>query len=177
MVVHVSDITSGEPEAIAATLKRAAKSQASLFLVVCIEDEPGVRVRSEALAEIIDEARRGSNGKAPAGAQLCIGDLRMDRDRYEVTRGGRPIQLSPMEYTLLEFFMLHQDRALSEELLMRSVFHSAPKGGRCNTLWVHIHRLRKKVDRPTDVPLIHTIKGRGYIMKSPSLADAAAAQA
>jgi DNA-binding response OmpR family regulator len=177
MVVHVSDITSGEPEAIAATLKRAAKGQASLFLVVCIEDEPGMHSRSDALAGIIDEARRRTNGKTPAGAQLCVGDVRMDRDRYEVTRGGRAIQLSPMEYTLLEFFMLHHDHALSEELLMRSVFRSAAKGGRFNTLWVHIHRLRKKVDAPTDVPLIHTIKGRGYILKSPPLLEAAAAQA
>ena len=82
-----------------------------------------------------------------------------------------------MEYTLLEFFMLHHNRALSEDLLMRSVFRSAPKGGRCNTLWVHIHRLRKKIDRPHEVPLIHTIKGRGYILKSPPLPQPVAAQA
>lgn len=176
MVVHVSDITSGEPEAIAATLKRAAKSQASLFLVVCIDDETGVRDRFDALAAIVDEARHRTNGKTSAGAQLCVGDLRMDRDRCEVTRTGRAIALSPLEYTLLEFLMLHHDRALSEELLMRSVFRAAPRNGRCNTLWVHIHRLRKKIDRPGDGPLIHTIKGRGYILKSPPSPEAAAVQ-
>ena len=168
MVVRVSEITSGEPEAIAATLKQAAQGQAaSFFLVVCIEDVAGDRTRPDALAAIIDEARRRTNGKAPASARLCVGDVRMDRDRYEVTRAGRPIQLSPMEYSLLEFLMLHHDRALSEQLLMRSVFHTAAKRGRFNTLWVHIHRLRKKIDRPLDAPLIHTIKGRGYILKSP----------
>jgi DNA-binding response OmpR family regulator len=178
MVVHVSDITSGEPEAIAATLKRAAKGQASLFLVVCIDDEPGARSRSDTLAAIIDEARHRTNGKTPATAQLCVGDVRMDRDRCEVTRAGRPIQLSPMEYTLLEFFMLHHDRALSEELLMRSVFGKAtPKAGRFNTLWVHIHRLRKKIDRPTDAQIIRTIKGRGYILKSPPSSELVASQA
>jgi len=179
MVVHVSDITSGEPEAIAATLKRAATSQTSLFLVVCIDDGPGThtRLRSASLAAIIDEARGRTNGKAHASTQLCVGDVRMDRDRYEVTRGGRPIQLSPMEYTLLEFFLLHHDRALSEEVPMRSVFRSTAKGGRFNTLWVHIHRLRKKIDGPADVPLIHTIKGRGYILKSLRQPEAAVAHA
>jgi len=177
MVVHVSDITSGEPEAIAATLKRAATSHASLFLVVCIDDGPGTRSRSDSLAAIIDEARGRTNGKAHASTQLCVGDVRMDRDRYEVTRGGRSIQLSPMEYTLLEFFLLYHDRALSEEVLMRSVFRSAAKGGRFNTLWVHIHRLRKKVDGPADVPLIHTIKGHGYILKSPRQPEAGASPA
>jgi DNA-binding response OmpR family regulator len=176
MVVHVSEITSGEPEAIAATLKRAAKSQASLFLVVCI-DEPSVRDRSDALAAIVDEARQRTNGKTTARMPLCVGDVRMDRDRCEVTRKGRGIQLSPLEYTLLEFLMLHHDRALSEELLMRSVFRTAARNRRFNTLWVHIHRLRKKIDGPTDTPLIHTIKGRGYILKSPPNPEAAAVQA
>ena len=177
MVVHVSDITSGEPEAIAATLKRAAKGRASLFLVVCIEDAPGDGARPDSLAAIVDEARRRTNGKAPAGAHLYVGDLHMDRDRCEVTRARRPIQLSPMEYTLLEFFMLHHDCAVSEDQIMRSVFRSAAKAGRFNTLWVHIHRLRKKIDRPPDPPLIHTIKGRGYILKSPPPKEPVAAQA
>jgi DNA-binding response OmpR family regulator len=178
MVVHVSDVTSGEPEAIVRTLKRAAKGQASLYLVVCIGDEPGMRGRSDTLAEIIDEARHRTNGKTSPSSQLSVGDLRMDRDRCEVSRAGRPIQLSPMEYTLLEFLMLHHDHAVSEDVLMRSVFHSSPpKNGRFNSLWVHIHRLRKKIDRPTDTPIIHTVKGRGYIVKSPRSLEPVAAQA
>jgi DNA-binding response OmpR family regulator len=167
MVVHVSDITSGEPEAIFQALKRAAKDQASLFLVVCIDDVPGERDRSDAVAAIVDEARQRMNGKAPTQGHLNVADLLMDRNRCEVTRNGRQIHLSPMEYTLLEYLMLHHDRALTEQVLMRSVFRGVAKGGRFNTLWVHIHRLRKKIDERSAVPLIHTIKGRGYILKSP----------
>ncbi len=171
MVVRVSEVTPGEHNELLQTLQRAAKERSAMFFVVCVD--PHETPPADALAAIVDEATRRMNGQRSGREHLCVGDLRMDRNRYEVTRAGRPIALSPMEYSLLEFLMLHHDRAQTEQVLMNSVFHGVSKNGRFNTLWVHIHRLRKKVDRDDRVPLIHTIKGVGYILKSPQPASAA----
>ncbi len=166
MVVHVAEITSGKPEEIVSRL-RHAHEQAALFVVLCV-DEAGDTVGStDALSAIIDQAR--SRAQTGSSAQvLTCGDLKMDRDKHEVTRAGRTIQLAPMEYALLEFLLEHRDRAMTEELIMQSVFRANAKNGRFNTLWVHVHRLRRKIDRDGSVALIHTIKGVGYILKSPA---------
>ena len=174
MVVRVSEISPSEPEALLHTLQGVAKDQTAFFFVVCLNDPHDARDRSVALEAVVNEAQRRMNGRASTREHLCAADLRMDRNRHEVMRAGRHIQLSPMEYALLEFLMLHQDRALTEDRIMRSVFSTAPKNGRFNTLWVHIHRVRRKVDLPGLVPLIHTIKGVGYILRSPRTAAEAA---
>jgi len=98
----------------------------------------------------------------------------MERERHEVLRAGRSIHLSPIEYALLEFLMVHHDRALTEETLTRAVLRGTD-GGRFTRLWVHIHRLRRKVDQPPSTPLIHTIRGVGYILRSPPPAVASSA--
>lgn len=170
MVVRVSEVTAGEHDELLQTLQRAAEERSAMFLVVCVDSHE--TALADALAAIVDETTRQMNDQRSVREHLCVGDLHMDRNRYEVTRAGQPIALSPMEYSLLEFLMLHHDRAQTEQVLMQSVFHGASKNGRFNTLWVHIHRLRKKVDRDARVPLIHTIKGVGYILKSPQPAGA-----
>lgn len=174
MAIRVSAIEPSEQDVVFQTLRRAAQEQATLFFVVCVDDRKDLD-KTETIGALVDEARRRASDDHVMHEQLCVADLRMDRNRYEVSRAGRPIHLSPMEYTLLEFLMLHHDRALSEEDLMRSVFRGTAKNGRFNTLWVHIHRLRRKVDQHGGARLIHTIKGVGYIMKTPVLGMGASA--
>jgi DNA-binding response OmpR family regulator len=166
MVVRVSEVVPGEPEALAQIMRRAGREQSAFVLVVCIDDGPGTLDDSGVLSKIIDDARRHVTRPRLMGDHLSVGDLRMDRERHEVVRAGRLIRLSPIEYALLEFFMVHHDRALTEATLTSSVLRGSD-GGRLNRLWVHIHRLRRKIDQPPATPLIHTIRGVGYILRSP----------
>lgn len=167
MTVHVSEITFDQARALAANLRPAAERWGVRHFVVSIDDAPALRDRSAFVKTIIDQARLRGDDNSVNEKCLCTGDLRMDRRRHEVTRAGHVIHLSPMEYALLEYLLVHRDRALTEELLIRSIFGETPKNGSRNTLWVHIHRLRRKIDREPSVRLIHTIKRVGYILKSP----------
>jgi len=174
MVVRVSEIAPGEPEALVQMIRRAAHERTAFFFVVCVDDAPGVLDDVDVFSKVIDDARRRVARPGLVGDHLCVGDLRMERERHEVLRAGRSIHLSPIEYALLEFLMVHHDRALTEETLTRAVLRGTD-GGRFNRLWVHIHRLRRKVDQPPSTPLIHTIRGVGYILRSPPPAVASSA--
>ena len=99
------------------------------------------------------------------GARLTsirVGDLEVDTIRRFVTRGGRPIDLKPKEYALLEFLMRHADRPVTRSLIIEHVwdihFDSVS-----NVVEVHINALRNKIDRG-NTPLIHTIRGVGYML-------------
>ena len=87
----------------------------------------------------------------------------MDTVRRVVARGGRPIDLKPKEYALLEFLMRHSDRPVTRSLIIEHVwdihFDSVS-----NVVEVHINSLRNKIDRGFDAPLIQTIRGVGYML-------------
>ena len=167
MVVRVSEVVPGEPEALVQMMRRAARDRSALFFVVCVDDAPGVLDDAGMFSQIIDDVRRRVAQPRLVGDHLCVGDLRMDRERHEVVRLGKSIHLSPIEYALLEFFMVHRDRALTETTLTNAVLRGTERGW-LNRLWVHIHRLRRKIDQPPATPLIHTIRGIGYILRSPA---------
>ncbi len=92
---------------------------------------------------------------------LRVADLEMDLIRRKVSRGGKPIDLQPREFSLLEYLMRHSDRVLTRNMLLEAVwdFHFEP---RTSVVETHISRLRNKIDRDFNPPLIHTIRGAGY---------------
>ncbi|MGB9592760.1 MAG: heavy metal response regulator transcription factor [Anaerolineae bacterium] len=98
-----------------------------------------------------------------AGTILRVGDLEMDTARREVRRGGRPIQLSPREFSLLECLMRHPNQVLTRTQIAEHVWNF-DFYNESNVVDVYIGYLRRKVDRGFDVQLIHTVRGVGYLL-------------
>ena len=92
---------------------------------------------------------------------LRFGDLEMDTARREVRRGGRLIELSPREFTLLEYFMRHPEHVLTRTQLAEHVWNFDFFND-SNVVDVYIGYLRRKIDRGFDRPLLHTVRGVGY---------------
>ena len=116
-----------------------------------------------ALAELSARLRALLRRGLPHETKLRVADLEMDTIRRAVTRAGRPIDLTPKEYALLEFLMRHSDRPVTKSLIIEHVwdihFDSVS-----NVVEVHINSLRSKIDRGFAVPLIHTVRGVGYML-------------
>ena len=98
-----------------------------------------------------------------ADAQIVVGDLVLDEDSHEVTRGGEPITLTSTEYELLRFLMHNPKRVLSKTQILDRVW-SYDFGGRSNIVELYISYLRKKIDSGRS-PMIHTLRGAGYVLK------------
>jgi len=97
------------------------------------------------------------------GAQIIVGDLILDEDSHEVTRGGEPISLTSTEFELLRFLMRNPKRVLSKTQILDRVW-SYDFGGRSNIVELYISYLRKKIDSGR-APMIHTLRGAGYVLK------------
>lgn len=95
---------------------------------------------------------------------LRIADLSMDCTARTVTRGGTEIRLSAKEYAMLEYLMYNQGRVLSREMIEDHVWNFDYEGG-TNVVDVYISYLRKKIDDGYDKKLIHTVRGRGFVLK------------
>ncbi|KJZ08181.1 XRE family transcriptional regulator [Marinomonas sp. S3726] len=98
---------------------------------------------------------------------LHCDDLSLNLLTQEAKRDGVTINLQPREYRLLEYLLRHQDRVVTRTMLLEAVwdYHFDPQ---TNVIDVHISRLRNKVDKPFGHTLIHTIRGRGYVVKAAS---------
>lgn len=94
-------------------------------------------------------------------AVLRVADLELNLLQHKVTRGGMEIDLLPREFTLLHYLMKNADRVVTRTMLLEHVwdFHFDPKTSVVET---HISRLRVKIDKPFDRPLIHTVHRSGY---------------
>ncbi|HET7369472.1 MAG TPA: response regulator transcription factor [Gammaproteobacteria bacterium] len=97
---------------------------------------------------------------------LAVGDLRLDRIKRAVSRNGQRIQLQPREFRLLEFLMMRADQVVTRTMLLEHVwdYHFDPQ---TNVIDVHISRLRNKIDKDFDPPLLHTVRGAGYSLRTP----------
>jgi two-component system OmpR family response regulator len=119
---------------------------------------------AELLARVEALLRRKS---APAQevTRLSIGDLEMDLLRREVRRAGRLIELKPREFRLLEYLMRHAGQVVTRTMLLEGVwdYHFDPQ---TNVIDVHVSRLRQKIDRGFEPPLLHTVRGAGYMMRA-----------
>ena len=117
---------------------------------------------SELLARLEVVARR--RGGAGPETKLRLADLELDLLTRRVTRGGREIELKPREFQLLEYLMRNAGHVVTRTMLLESVwdYHFDPQ---TNVIDVHISRLRQKVDRGFDQPLIQTVRGAGYSLR------------
>jgi len=116
---------------------------------------------SELLARLEALARRTKSGSDSEPTVLRAADLEMDLLRREVRRGGQPIELQPREFQLLEFLLRHAGQVVTRTMLLEGVwdYHFDPQ---TNVIDVHISRLRSKIDKGFDRPLLHTVRGAGY---------------
>ncbi len=117
----------------------------------------------EVLARLRGLLRRSGMARTSEGNRLAVGDLMMDEDAREVTRGGELVELTPTEFELLRFLMRNPRRVLSKAQILDRVW-SYDFGGQAHVVELYISYLRKKIDagRP---PLIHTVRGVGYVLK------------
>ena len=120
---------------------------------------------SELLARLEAILRRGS---VEAGQpRLKVADLEMDLLSRSDKRAGKPIALQPREFKLLEYLMRHAGQVVTRTMLLEGVwdYHFDPQ---TNVIDVHVSRLRQKIDRGFDRPLLHTIRGAGYTLRPES---------
>ncbi len=115
----------------------------------------------ELLARVQALIRR-SHG-TPESPRLVVGDLVLDRLTRKVERQGRPIDLRPREFALLELLMRNPGQVVSKTMILSEVWgYSFDPGS--NVVDVLVFRLREKIDREFDTPLLHTIRGVGYVL-------------
>lgn len=117
---------------------------------------------SELLARVEALARRSSPEEA--STRYIVGDLVLDRLSHKVTRGAETVQLQPREYRLLEYLMKNAGQVVTRTMLLEHVwdYHFDPQ---TNVIDVHISRLRAKIDKNYSRPLLHTIRGAGYMIR------------
>ncbi len=120
---------------------------------------------TELLARIQALIRRATG--TPETTRLRVGELHLDLLKREVTRAGRTIILQPREFALLEYLMRNAGRVVSKTMIIEHVwdYNFEPQ---TNIVEVSISRLRNKIDRDFDQPMIHTIRGAGYVVKESS---------
>lgn len=116
---------------------------------------------SELLARVEALARRAQPASAAAPGVLKVADLELDLERRRVTRAGQILRLQPRELRLLEYLMRRAGRVVTRTMLLEQVWdlHFDPQ---TNVVDSQISRLRAKIDREFDAPLLHTLRGIGY---------------
>ena len=118
---------------------------------------------SELLARVEVLNRRG--GAREVETVYRAGDLELDRLSHTVKRAGREIVLQPREFRLLEYLMRHAGQVVTRTMLLENVwdYHFDPQ---TNVIDVHVSRLRSKIEKGFDSPLLHTVRGAGYMLKA-----------
>ena len=120
---------------------------------------------SARLEALVRRHTTGAGAAAPV-TRLEIADLEMDLLARTVKRGGRALELKPREFRLLEYLMRHAGQVVTRTMLLEAVwdYHFDPQ---TNVIDVHVSRLRRKIDRDFGPPLIHTVRGAGYVIRAP----------
>jgi len=118
----------------------------------------------EVVARLRGLLRRAGATAAHEDSVLVVGDLTLDEDSHEVTRGGAPINLTATEFELLRFFMRNPRRVLSKAQILDRVWQY-DFGGQANIVELYVSYLRRKIDagRP---PMIKTLRGAGYLLRA-----------
>lgn len=120
---------------------------------------------AELLARLEVMARRASRGNGNAQeTSLEAADLKLDLLARKVTRGSNAIELQSTEFRLLEYLMKHKGQVVTRTMLLEHVwdYHFDPQ---TNVIDVHISRLRSKIDKGFETPVLKTVRGAGYIIE------------
>jgi two-component system, OmpR family, response regulator len=120
---------------------------------------------AELLARVQALVRRATGTAEPT--RLTVGDLTLDLLTREVERGGQRLELRPREFALLEYLMRHPGRVLSKTMILSHVWGYSFDPN-TNVVDVLVSRLRDKLDRRFDRPLLHTVRGVGYVLRPES---------
>jgi two-component system, OmpR family, response regulator len=159
------------------TLRRDGDKTPVLFLSALGEINDRVRglnaggddylVKPYALAELVARVEALARRREMGGVQtlLKVGDLEMDLIARTVRRAGVDIDLQPREFQLLEFLMRHGGQSVTRTMLLEKVweYHFDPQ---TNVIDVHISRLRSKIDKGFDKPMLQTVRGAGYRLEA-----------
>ncbi|TKT81247.1 response regulator transcription factor [Aquamicrobium sp. LC103] len=118
---------------------------------------------SELLARVEVLSRR--TGSKDIETVYRAGDLELDRLSHSVRRAGREIVLQPREFRLLEYLMRHAGQVVTRTMLLENVwdYHFDPQ---TNVIDVHVSRLRSKIEKGFDTPVLHTVRGAGYMLRA-----------
>ncbi|MGD0834294.1 MAG: response regulator transcription factor [Candidatus Dormibacteria bacterium] len=119
----------------------------------------------ELVARIRAVLRRYRGNDPEAGRRLAVADLELDEESHEVRRAGRLVDLTPTEFRLLRYLMANARRVLSRAQILDHVW-DYDFGGDAGVLETYVSYLRRKVDC-VDPPLIHTVRGVGYVLRPP----------
>ncbi|EXU65289.1 MULTISPECIES: response regulator transcription factor [Streptomyces] len=117
----------------------------------------------EVVARLRGLLRRSGAAAARSESVLAVGDLILDEDSHEVSRGGQEIHLTATEFELLRYLMRNPRRVLSKTQILDRVW-SYDFGGQANVVELYISYLRRKIDAGRS-PMIHTRRGAGYLIK------------
>lgn len=116
----------------------------------------------ELLARVHALIRRSQGGQEPS--RLTVGELTLDRLSRRVERAGRPIELRPREFAVLELLMRNAGRVVSKTMILAQVWgYSFDPGS--NVVDVVVFRLREKIDKGFERAMLHTVRGAGYVLK------------
>ena len=117
---------------------------------------------AELLARVQALIRRAT--RTPEPTTLTVEDVTLDLLSRRVTRAGKPIELRPREFTLLEYLMRNQGNVVSKTMILSHVweYNFDPQ---TNIVDVLVSRLREKIDRPFEKKLLHTVRGVGYVLR------------
>lgn len=118
---------------------------------------------SELLARV--EVLRRRVGAKDVETRYSVGDLELDRLTHQVRRAGQEITLQPREFRLLEYLMRNAGKVVTRTMLLEHVwdYHFDPQ---TNVIDVHISRLRGKIEKGFDSPVLHTVRGAGYMLRA-----------
>ena len=120
----------------------------------------------ELLARLRALVRRSGSPRAESGSVLRVADLTLDEETYEVRRGGEPIALTATEFELLRFLMRNARRVMRKDQILDRVWNY-DFGGQAHVVEIYISYLRRKIDAGRE-PLIHTVRGVGYVLRPPA---------
>lgn len=109
--------------------------------------------------------RSGFGEETKTSSKITFADIELDDETHEVFKAGRPVQLSPTEFTLLRYFMVNAGTVLSKPRILDHVWNY-DFGGDVNVVESYVSYLRRKLDYG-EKPLIHTLRGVGYVMREP----------
>jgi len=111
--------------------------------------------------------RRARNVEMLPETVLEVADLRVDLIKRSVTRDGQELFLKPREFRLLEYLMRNAEQVVTRTMLLENVWdlYFDPQ---TNVVDVHVSRLRFKIDKYFDTPLLHTVRGAGYVLRADS---------